>query len=130
MSNQSVMGIICSDYKQFFDAEKKIADYIMENKKNVVDMTVAELAQASDTSDATVSRFCRRCGFKGFQSLKMALAKEVLEEERNSLQVSNEIRRDSLPQSLQNILANKVAELTGTNGMMEPDNLETILRSL
>ena len=39
MSNQSVMGIICSDYKQFFDAEKKIADYIMENKKNVVDMT-------------------------------------------------------------------------------------------
>ena len=130
MSNQSVMGIICSDYKQFFDAEKKIADYIMENKKNVVDMTVAELAQASDTSDATVSRFCRRCGFKGFQSLKMALAKEVLEEERNSLQVSNEIRRDSLPQSLQNILANKMAEMTGTIGMMEPDNLETILRIL
>ena len=130
MSNQRVMGIICSDYKQFFDAEKKIADYIMENKKNVVDMTVAELAQASDTSDATVSRFCRRCGFKGFQSLKMALAKEVLEEERNSLQVSNEIRRDSLPQSLQNILANKMAEMTGTIGMMEPDNLETILRIL
>ena len=79
MNNQNIIGVICSFYEQFFDAEKKIADYIMENKKEVVDMTVAELARASDTSDATVSRFCRRCGFKVFQSLKMAIAKEVME---------------------------------------------------
>ncbi len=54
----------------------------MEHKAEVVDMTVGELAKASGTSDATVSRFCRRCGFKGFHSLKLALAREVLEEER------------------------------------------------
>ena len=63
MNNQSIMGIICSSYEQFFDAEKRIADYILENKKSVVDMTVAQLAKASGTSDATVSRFCRRCGY-------------------------------------------------------------------
>ena len=130
MSNQGVSGTICASYEQFFDAEKKIADFIMEHKKEVVDMTVAELARASSTSDATVSRFCRRLGFKGFQSLKMDLAKEVLEEERDSLQVSNEIHRENLPQSLQNILANKMAEMTGTMGMMDADNLETILRIL
>ena len=130
MNNQGILGTICSAYDQFFDAEKKIADYIMEHKKEVVDMTVAQLARASNTSDATVSRFCRRCGFKGFQSLKIELAKEVMEEERDSLQVSNEINRKNLPQSLQNILANKMAEMTGTMGMMEPDNLETILRIL
>ncbi len=45
----------------------------MEHKAEVVDMTVGELARASGTSDATVSRFCRRCGFKGFHSLKLAL---------------------------------------------------------
>ncbi len=130
MNNQSILGTICSSYEQFFDAEKKIADFIMENKKAVVDMTVAQLAKASGTSDATVSRFCRRCGFKGFQSLKMDLAKEVMEEERDSLQVSNEIDRRNLPQSLQNILANKTAEMTATMGMLEPENLETILRIL
>lgn len=130
MNNQGISGIICAFYEQFFDAEKKIADFIMENKKAVVDMTVAELARASGTSDATVSRFCRRCGFKGFQSLKMDLAKEVLEEERDSLQVSNEITRGNLSQSLQNILANKMAEMTGTIGMMDTDNLEVILNVL
>lgn len=130
MNSQTTLGIICSSYEQFFDAEKKIADFIMENKKAVVDMTVAQLARASGTSDATVSRFCRRCGFKGFQSLKMDLAKEVMEEERDRLQVSNEIDRRNLTQSLQNILANKTAEMTATIGMLEPDNLETILQVL
>ncbi len=130
MNNQTVSGMICASYEQFFEAEKKIADYIMEHKKEVMDMTVAELARASATSDATVSRFCRRCGFKGFQSLRMDLAKEVLEEERDSLQVSNEINRANLPQSFQNILANKMAEMTGTMAMMDPDQLETILKVL
>lgn len=130
MNSQSILGTICSSYEQFFDAEKKIADFIMENKKAVIDMTVAQLAKASHTSDATVSRFCRRCGFKGFQSLKIDLAKEVMEEERDSLQVSNEIDRKNLTQSLQNILANKTAEMTATMGMLAPDNLETILRIL
>ncbi|MCI8663493.1 MAG: MurR/RpiR family transcriptional regulator [Hungatella sp.] len=130
MNNQGISGTICAFYEQFFDAEKKIADFIMENKKAVVDMTVAELARASGTSDATVSRFCRRCGFKGFQSLKMDLAKEVMREERDSLQVSNEITRGNLSQSLQNILANKMAEMTGTIGMMDTDNLEVILNVL
>lgn len=128
--NQSVVGTICSSYDSYFDAEKKIADCIIERKEEVIDMTVAELAKASGTSDATVSRFCRRCGFKGFQHLKMSLAREVLEEKGKSIQVSNDILRKDIPQSLQNILANKVAELTQTVSMMEPKMLEKILTLL
>ena len=122
---RSALGVICSSYDGFFEAEKKIADYMMEHKAEVVDMTVGELAKASGTSDATVSRFCRRCGFKGFHSLKLALAREVLEEERGDVNVSNDIDRHDLSQSLQNILANKVAELTETVRMMDTDNLNT-----
>lgn len=128
--NKSVVGTICSFYDSYFEAEKKIADCIIERKEEVVDMTVAELAKASGTSDATVSRFCRRCGFKGFQHLKMSLAREVLEEKREAIQVSNDILRDDISQSLQNILANKVAELTQTVAMMDPQNIEKILSLL
>lgn len=128
--NKSVVGTICSSYDSYFDAEKKIADCIIERKEDVIEMTVAELAKASGTSDATVSRFCRRCGFKGFQHLKMSLAREVLEERGKSVQVSNDILREDIPQSLQNILANKVAELTQTVSMMDPQKLEKILSLL
>lgn len=127
---RSVLGAICSSYDTFFEAEKKIADYMMENKAAVVDMTVGELARASGTSDATVSRFCRRCGFKGFHNLKLTLAREVLEDEQKDQSVSNDIDRGDIRQSLQNILANKVAELTETVNMIDADNLEQILRRL
>ena len=30
---RSVLGVICSAYDSFFEAEKKIADYIMEHKE-------------------------------------------------------------------------------------------------
>ena len=127
---RSVLGVICSAYDSFFEAEKKIADYMMEHKAQAVDMTVGELAKASGTSDATVSRFCRRCGFKGFQNLKLALAREVLEEEQSNQEVTNDIDRGDLSQSLKNILANKVAELTETVKMMDPQSLEEILKKL
>lgn len=124
---QSVLGVICAFYDQFFEAEKKIADCIMERKEDVVEMTVAELAAASQTSDATVSRFCRRCGFKGFQNLKLALAKEVMEESHKAVQVSNDIDRQKKRQSIQNILANKVAELEETASMINEAELEQVL---
>lgn len=125
--NQSVVGAICSLYDTYFDAERKIADCIIARKEEVIDMTVAELARASGTSDATVSRFCRRCGFKGFHQLKMSLAREIVEENNNGLQVSNDIIRTDIEQSLQNILANKVSELTQTISMMKPREVEQVL---
>ena len=42
---RSALGVICSSYDGFFEAEKKIADYMMEHKAEVVDMTVGELAR-------------------------------------------------------------------------------------
>lgn len=122
---KSVIGVICSSYDSFFDSEKKIASCIMERKGEVVDMTVAELARASGASDASVSRFCRRCGFKGFHQLKMTLAREIAED--TPVPVSNDLSRRDIGQSLQNILANKVEELKQTVAMMEPENLDRIL---
>ena len=122
---KSVIGVICSSYDSFFDSEKKIANCIMERKREVVDMTVAVLAQASGASDASVSRFCRRCGFKGFHQLKMTLARELSEESQAS--VGNDISRRDIGQSLQNILANKTEEIRQTVAMMDPENLDRIL---
>lgn len=124
----SVIGIICSSFDSFFESEKKIANCIMERRRDVVDMTVAELSKASGSSDASVSRFCRRCGFKGFYQLKMTLARELSEEPQVS--VTNDISREDISQSLQNILANKTEELKQTVAMMEAGNLDQILTVL
>lgn len=89
-------------------------------------MTVAELARESKTSDATVSRFCKKCNLKGFHHLKITLAKELSDNEIDIVK-SNNIDINNISQSLENILANKIEELTQTVRMMDEATLSKIL---
>lgn len=129
MQHETVMDKICTMYDSFFEQEKKIAAYIMQNHKQVINMTIGDLAEASGTSVATISRFCRKCGVDGFHHLKISLAKEIVES-AEGVSVSNDITRDDIAQSLQNILANKTEELRQTVSMIDPKKLDEILNCI
>ena len=123
---QSVMDTINILYDTFFEQEKKIANYIMHHTKDVVNMTISELAEASGTSVATISRFCRKCLVDGFHHLKISLAQGIANKS-SQIKVSNTISRSEIRQSLQNILANKIEELTQTISLINEKELEKIL---
>ena len=127
--SQSVLDCITVLYDQLFDAEKKIAKFILNNPKKVVDMTVSELAEISDVSIASVSRFCRKVGLKGFAQLKISLAQELVDTHK-SVEISNDISVDNIPQSLQNILANKITELKQTVNLINTDEFRKILEGI
>ncbi|WP_029688187.1 MurR/RpiR family transcriptional regulator, partial [Thermoanaerobacter sp. A7A] len=55
-------------------SERKIAEYIIENADKISDLSVAELAKNSNTSEASVVRFCKSLGYKGYQDLKIKIA--------------------------------------------------------
>ena len=93
-------------------------------------MTVGELAQACGVSDASVSRFCKKIDMKGFHHLKITLAKEISERGKEEEEVSNHISVNDIGQSLKNILANKVTEITQTVSMMDTKQLHEILDRL
>ena len=124
---KTVMDTICSSFDSFFDSEKKIAKYILNHYQDVVYMTVGELALASGASEASVSRFCKKIGVKGFHHLKISLAKEMVDLDTSEVKVSNHISADDISQSLQNILANKIEELKQTVSMMDNTQLSEIL---
>lgn len=127
--SQSVLDCITVLYDQLFDAEKKIAKFILNNPEKVVDMTVSELAEISDVSIASVSRFCRKVGLKGFAQLKISLAQELVDTHKSG-EVSNDISVDNIPQSLQNILTNKVTELKQTVNLINTDEFREILEGI
>ena len=127
--SQSVLDCITILYDQLFDAEKKIAKFILNNPKKVVDMTVSELAEISDVSIASVSRFCRKVGLKGFAQLKISLAQELVDTHKSG-EISNDISVDNIPQSLQNILANKITELKQTVNLINTDEFREILEGI
>ncbi|MDD4849705.1 MAG: MurR/RpiR family transcriptional regulator [Gemmiger sp.] len=121
----SVLTSLCSGI-QFFSAEKRIADYILAHREAAVDMTSAELAKASGTSEATVTRFCKKLSFDNYRAFQLALARDVMEQQQ-APEISSEISLDNIAQSLQNILANKIGELNATIGAISPENLTDIL---
>ena len=123
---QSIMYTIMILYDTFYEQEKKIATYIMHHHKEVVNMTIGELAEVCGTSVATISRFCRKCNVDGFHHLKIGLAKEIAANDVNT-PVSNTISRDEIGQSLQNILANKIEELKQTISYIDETTLNTVL---
>jgi DNA-binding MurR/RpiR family transcriptional regulator len=58
-------------------SEQAVADYVLEQPGEVIGSSVTALAQASGTSEATVLRFCRALGYRGFPELKLVLARDL-----------------------------------------------------
>lgn len=62
--------------KVYTQAEKRIASYILSNKELVSNESAHIVAKKTDTSAATVVRFAKRLGYKGFTDLKIQVAKD------------------------------------------------------
>ena len=125
---KKVLDKILCVYKNLYEAEKKIADYVINNKEKVIEMTVSELATQSNVSEATIVRFCKKCDFKGFHDLKINIAKEMVNS--NNDKISNELDFNNISQSLQNILANKIEELKQTISMIHEEDIKKILDAI
>ncbi|WMC91904.1 MurR/RpiR family transcriptional regulator [Kineothrix sp. MB12-C1] len=63
---RSIIPIIEAHYQNFTASEKIIADFFMNNKE-VSDFSAQKVAGHLYTSEASLSRFSRKCGFKGYR---------------------------------------------------------------
>jgi len=59
-------------------AEQAVALYIMKNSEILIRLPITELAERTQTSEATVVRVCQKAGFRGYQDLKISLAQEMV----------------------------------------------------
>lgn len=74
MAYGDVFTRINREYYQLTGAEKKIADYILLQRQDCQFMSISEMAEVAEVAEATVSRFCRRLGYKGYSAFKLAVA--------------------------------------------------------
>jgi DNA-binding MurR/RpiR family transcriptional regulator len=63
----------------FQNSDSIIARFVLKHGKKVVKMTVTELAEKLNLSDATIIRFCQKIGFKGYYQMKIVLAQSLRE---------------------------------------------------
>lgn len=126
-SSKSALSLI-STHQGYSESEQRIVDYILEHQSEAPRLTAAQLSRAAATSEATVSRFCRKLGFGSFRSFQFSLARD-LESQRNE-GLTDEVSLDNMEQSLKNILAAKVSELNATIDGIDHDTLAAVVHAL
>ncbi|MBU4349803.1 MurR/RpiR family transcriptional regulator [bacterium] len=55
-------------------AERRVADYILDNINEVIHLSITKMAENAGVSEATVVKFCQHIGYSGYQELKIILA--------------------------------------------------------
>lgn len=70
--------------------ENEIAVYILKNKERAVELSIQNLADSIPASKSAIHRFCRKAGMKGFNELKVRLAQELanMEKDREVIDVN------------------------------------------
>jgi DNA-binding MurR/RpiR family transcriptional regulator len=73
-----IISRITSSLPFLSEANKRIAEFVVANPNEVTEMSVTSLAENCDVGEATVIRFCQSLNLKGFQDLKLSLAKDLV----------------------------------------------------
>ena len=80
---KSVIPIIESNYENFTALERTIADFFMKNQKKV-DFSAKEIAKRLFVSEASLSRFAKKCGYRGYREF-IYQYEETFEEKNKEL---------------------------------------------
>lgn len=114
---------IKSQYNTFNETEKKVADYIINNTRELIYSTISQVAERLQVSDATIFRFCKKINLNGFQELKITLATEFTEGLDNNY-ANEQINENDTEQTIVNKVFN--ANITALNDTLMSINSKHI----
>ena len=114
-------------------SENEIAQYILQNKEIVVDLSIQELSEKAYVSKLAIHRFCKKVGLKGFNDLKVRLAQDLAEiiKDKEVIDVNYPFEQNDSHK----IIANKLLKLYETTikdtyDYIDPIELGKIVRLL
>ena len=81
-------------HEHLTDTEKKVINFINMNTDKISSMSISDVAEATYSSPATVSRTIKKCGISGFAELRYLLTQQA-ETQQDNIEV-NEVFNKSL----------------------------------
>ncbi|MEG1878448.1 MAG: MurR/RpiR family transcriptional regulator, partial [Pseudoflavonifractor sp.] len=105
-------------------AEKKVADFVAGSPRDVLFMSITELADACGVGETSVFRFCRTVGLGGYQEFKMQLSLGMHDTEDDAGPLSGEILpEDDLSAVVQKVLQVNQRALAETATLLSVESL-------
>lgn len=111
---------------------QRIAVYIQSEPAKVTQLSLSELSALTQAGEATIIRFCRTLGYKGFQDFKMDLAIEVATRVNNDESLLDADVQDAhsaqaiagkLHSSINNVLSETI-------NLLSLENVEEVVKSI
>ena len=131
LSSRNVIDRIREEYYDLTVAEKKTADYILRKPRESQFLSITELAEESGVAEATVSRFCRRLGYTGYNAFKLALANASARQSGSGESLSGEVEEDdSLEDMCRKLYTADVAAITETLNLIRPEQISAAVEML
>ncbi|MCW7540932.1 glucokinase [Aquabacterium sp. A7-Y] len=90
-------------------AERRVADFVLENPRTVLNDAIAVIAQMAEVSQPTVIRFCRSLGFQGLADFKLKLASGLTG--HIPVQRTQVRRQDATPDLCAKVLDNTISAI-------------------
>ncbi|MFW6280669.1 MAG: MurR/RpiR family transcriptional regulator [Halanaerobium sp.] len=120
---------INSYLEQLKPAEKRVAQYIIDNHEEVIHLSITKLARAADVSEATVVKFCQHIGYSGYQELKIMLAQ--VEKKGEKERIYGEIEaNDETDEIINKIFQIYEQTLDSTKKLLQQSNIEKAIKFL
>jgi DNA-binding MurR/RpiR family transcriptional regulator len=120
--NENVLIRMQNYKKALTKSEKKVADVVLSETEKIIYYSITELAEIAGVGEATIIRFSRKIGFKSYQDLKLALAKDLAKQAINHTEETTE---DDNPIAIaQKLTAMKTQVLKDSLAVLEQNSLE------
>ena len=123
---------IRSAYNQFTKAEKKVADYILQNPDQVLFMSISDLAETCKVGDTSVFRFCKTMNVKGYQEFKMTLSLSMRGNEKESKEGDggNVSLEDNIAELAGKVLEETIASIRETHSLLDFNKVTEAMNAL
>src|SRR5262249_4953437 len=75
---EGIGSILQSVRGQMGPASRRVVDFMIEHKEDVVQMSITELAEQASVSESAITKLCKQIGATGFQQIKISLAQDIV----------------------------------------------------
>lgn len=130
MNHSDFLLKINSRYNLFTKAERKVADYVLQNPRKVLFMSITDLADACCVGDTSVFRFCKTLHLQGYQEFKMQLSLSIGgggdEDEDSEIEAAGRISQaDTLDTLAKKVLQTNLSALNETYDLLNLNDLSS-----
>lgn len=106
---------------QLSDAEKRVAQHLIQTPSEIIGMPIGQLAGECDTSSTTVVRLCKKLQYKGYKELSAALSTDLVNGGHARIHFEDVSPDDDLETIIANTTDHNQRAISDTVRLLDPE---------